>query len=250
MPQLDRGAFEGSELARVHSQSTIAREVRVPIFGTDDILFRRFLDAAYDAHVFKWEASHAVGTFTVTRDEWVKYMFTALRSRLARVNNDSGQIRSDDEWQIPSMIATVINSVGLVTLDSPAMQYTPVWNPQYDAMVLTKPEWALVTAKLRALASDRDHAKFVFVRGLAGDRAGDRMVMDLIPVRDETGRIRRLHSNQPVDGVAAFVYLACGFAPEAFANLTLEVHPRALPGRYLDTDVVEYGATELGLRSA
>jgi hypothetical protein len=250
MPQLDRGAFEGSELARVHSQSSSAREVRVPVFETDDSLFRTFINAAYDSHVYKWEATHPVGSFTVTREEWMKYAFTALRSRLARVNDDPGQIRSDDEWQIPSMIASVLNAVGKVTIDAPAMQYTPVWNKAYDNMVFTKPEWARVTAKLRALAADRDNAKFVFVRSLAGDRSGDRMIMDLIPVRDSVGKIVRLHANQPVDGVAAFVYLAMGFAPEVYANLTLEVHPRALPGRYLDSDVVEYGATELGLRSA
>jgi len=250
MPQLDRGAFEGSELARVHSQSSSAREVRVPVFETDDSLFRTFIDAAYDSHVYKWEATHPVGSFTVTREEWMKYSFTALRSRLARVNDEPGQIRSDDEWQIPSMIASILNAVGKVTIDAPAMQYTPVWNKAYDNMVFTKPEWARVTAKLRALAADRDHAKFVFVRSLAGDRTGDRMIMDLIPVRDAVGKIVRLHANTPVDGVAAFVYLAMGFAPEVYANLTLEVHPRTLPGRYLDSDVVEYGATELGLRSA
>jgi hypothetical protein len=250
MPQLDRGAFEGSELSRVQSQVVHAREVFVPVFGTDDALFRVFLDATYDSHVYKWEARHASGSFTVTRDEWLRYAYTALRSRLARVNDDPGQIRSDAEWQIPSMIASVLNSLGRVTIDGPAMQYTPVWNPAYDSMLMDKLEWANVTAKLRALAADRDHAKFVFVRNLSGDRSGDRMIMDLIPVRDEMGAIRRLHSDQPVDGVAAFVYLAAGFAPDVFANLTLQVHPRALPKRYLDADAVAYGAVELGLRSA
>jgi hypothetical protein len=221
------------------------------VFETDDaLLFRQFVDASYDSHVYKWEATHPVGSFIVTREEWMMYAFTALRSRLARVNDEPGQIRSDDEWQIPSMIASILNAVGKVTIDAPAMQYTPVWNKVFDNMVLSKPDWARVTAKLRSLAADRDNAKFVFVRSLAGDRTGDRMIMDLIPVRDEVGRIRRLHSHQPVDGVAAFVYLAMGFAPEVYANLTLDVHPRALPGRYLDTDVLEYGATELGLRSA
>lgn len=250
MPQLDRGAFEGSELSRVHSLVIPAREVKVPVFGTDDSLFRVFIDATYDSHVYKWEAAHQTGSFTVTRDEWMRYAYTALRSRLARVNDDHGQIRSDAEWQIPSMLASVLNAIGRVTIDGPAMQYTPKWNEAYNDMVMDKSEWALVTAKLRALASDRDHAKFVFVRSLSGDRNGDRMIMDLIPVRDEMGAIKRLHSDQPVDGVAAFVYLAAGFAPEVFENLTLEVHPRVLPKRYLDTDAIVYGAAELGLRSA
>jgi len=250
MPQLERGAFEGTELHRVQSVTTTAREVRVAVFATDDLLFRQFVDATYDAHVYKWEASHSQGSFLVSREEWMKYAFTALRSRLARVNDDSGQIRSDDEWQIPSMIATVLNAIGRVTIDGPAMQYTPVWNTEFNAMVLSRAEWAQITTKMRALASDRENAKFVFVRSLTGDRSGDRMIMDLIPVRDANGRIVRLHSEQPVDGLAAFVYLACGFLPDVFSNLTLEVHPRVLPRRYIETDVVEYGAEELGLRSA
>jgi len=250
MPQLERGAFEGSELARVHAQSSSAREVVVTVFATDADLFRAFVDRSYDAHVFKWEASHPQGSFTVTREEWMMYAFTALRSRLARVNDESGQIRSDDEWQIPSLLATILNGIGKVTIDAPAMMYRPVWNKAYDNMLLNRVEWAVVTTKLRALASDRDQAKFIFVRNLSGDRTGDRLVMDLIPVRDGNGTIRQLRSDEPIDGVAAFVYLAMGFAPEEFANLTLEVHPRVLPRRYLDVDVLGFGGTELGLRSA
>jgi hypothetical protein len=250
MPELERGAFEGAELHRLNSETTYAREVRAVVFTTDDVLFRRFVKATYDAHVYKWEAIHPIGSFLVTLDEWTKYAFTALRSRLARVNDDRGQIRSDDEWQIPSMIASVLNSVGRVTIDGPAMKYTPVWNTAYDGEVLTRDEWARITTKLRALAADRESAKFIFVRGLSGDRSGDRMVMDLIPVRDAIGRIVALHSDVPVDGVAAFVYLACGFLPEAFEGITLDVHPRVLPRRFIPVDVLESGCDELGLRSA
>lgn len=250
MPKLDRGAFEGTELARIQSQVTIAREVRVTVFATDDVLFQKFVNAMYDAHVYVWEATHPSGSFPVNREEWLKYAYTALRSRLARVNDESGQIRSDDEWQIPATLASVLNAVGRVTIDGPAMQYTPVWNSQYDVMILDRSEWSRITTKMRAAASDRTNAKFVFVRSLTGDRSGDPMIMDLIPVRGVDGRIVRLHSDVPVDGVAAFVYLACGFAPDVFANLTFEIHPRTLPRRYIDADVAEYGAEELGLRSA
>lgn len=250
MPQLDRAAFEGSELHRIQSQVVTAEEVRVMVFATDDVLFRRFVDASYDSHVYKWEAHHPVGSFRVSREEWMRYAFTALRSRIARINDDHGHIRSDQEWQIPAMIATVLNAIGRVTIDGPAMIYVPIWNPEYDAMVLSFSEWSRTTAKLRALAEDREYAKFIFVRSLTGDRTGDRMIMDLIPVRDEVGRVIRLHSHQPVDGVAAFVYLACGFMPDIFEGVDLETHPMMLPRRYIDTNVVEYGAEELGLRSA
>jgi len=250
MPQLDRAAFEGAELARVHSTPATSREVRLRVFETDDSLFRQFIAATYRSHVYKWESAHPVGSFTVTEEEWYRYALTALRSRLARVNDDPGQIRSDAEWQIPSMIASVLNGIGRVSIDRPAMLYTPVWNPAYDALLLSKVEWADITARMRGLAADREFTKFIFVRNLAGDRTGDPMIMDLVPVRNSVGNIIELRSEQPVDGVAAFVYLAMGFMPEEYAVFDLNIHPRALPSKLLEATVVEAGVYELGLRSA
>jgi hypothetical protein len=250
VPQLDRTAFEGAELARVHSVPATSREVRLRVFESDDSLFRQFIAATYRSHVYKWESAHPVGSFTVTEDEWYRYALTALRSRIARVNDEGGYIRSDAEWQIPSMIAAVLNGIGRVTIDEPAMLYTPVWNPKYDTLLLTKDEWADITARMRGLAADREFTKFIFVRNLTGDRSGDPMIMDLIPVRDATGNIIQLRSKQAVDGVAAFVYLAMGFMPEEYAVFDLNVHPRALPPKYIETAVVESGVYELGLRSA
>lgn len=250
MPQLDRAAFEGAELARVHSTPATSREVRLRVFDTDDALFRQFVAATYKSHVYKWESSHPVGSFKVTEDEWYRYALTALRSRIARVNDEHGHIRSDAEWQIPSMIAAVLNSIGRVTIDRPAMIYTPVWNPTYDAFLLTKDEWADITARMRGLAADREYTKFIFVRNLTGDRTGDPMVMDIIPVRGPEGNIVQLRTEQPVDGVAAFVYLAMGFMPEEYAVFDLNIHPRALPPKMLEVPVVEAGVYELGLRSA
>jgi len=250
MPQLDRSAFEGAELARVHSSIAVAKEVRLRVFETDDTLFRRFIAATHRSHVYKWEAVHPTGSFPITELEWYKYAVTALRSRLARVNDERFEIRSDAEWQIPSMIAAVLNGIGRVTIDSPAMQYTPVWNEEYNQYLLTRLEWADITARLRSVAADREYTKFTFVRNLTGDRTGDPMIMDLIPVRDAIGNIVQLRSEMPVDGVAAFVYLAMGFLPEEYAVFDLNVHPRALPPKYIETEVLEYGADELGLRSA
>jgi len=250
MPQLDRTAFQGAELARVHSSVAVAGEVKLRVFETDDSIFRQFIAATYRSHVYKWEAVHPTGSFPVTETEWYKYAVTALRARLARVNDERFVVRSDAEWQIPSMIAAVLNGIGRVTIDNPAMQYTPVWNDAYDAYLLTLSEWADITARMRSIAADREYTKFVFVRNLTGDRSGDAMIMDLIPVRNETGQIVRLHSEQPVDGVAAFVYVAMGFMPEEYAVFDLNVHPRLLPPKFIETPVVAYGADEMGLRSA
>jgi len=251
MPKLERTAFEGSELNRVHSSIVTAREVRLMVFKTGDALFRRFIDATYDAHVYRWESAHPQGSFTVSREEWMRYAFTALRSRLARVNDDHGQIRSDDEWQIPAMWASVFNALGRVTTDEPAILYTPVWNPAFDAEVLPRNEWARVTGKMRGLAADREFVKFLFVKHLSGDRTGDDAILTLIPVQSVDGEIVELRSKTMVDGVSAFIYLASGFMPEIFEGLTLDQHPRLIDAqKRIEVSVVEYGAEELGLRAA
>jgi hypothetical protein len=249
MSKLESAAFNGTELNRIQSQVVSSGEVRMAVFATDDLLFRQLVDRMYDAHVMTWEAHHAQGSFPVTRDEWMKYAFTALRSRLARVNDDHGQIRSDDEWQIPSMLATILNAIGRVTIDGPTITYIPVWNAEYNDMLLTRPQWVEVTAKMRAAAADREYCKFIFVRNLAGDRSGDEMIMDLVPVRDLTGRIVRLHHTMPFDGLAAFVYLACGFLPEAFSALDVTIHPKLLPKKFMWTAALEGGADEVAFRS-
>jgi len=249
MPKLESAAFNGTELSRIQSQVIPAKEVIVAVFATDDLLFRRFVDKMYDAHVMSWEGHHAQGSFPVSRDEWMRYAFTALRSRLARVNDETGQIRTDGEWQLPAMLATVVNAVGIVTLDGPSMRYLPIWDHAHDHMIMSKSEWVEVTAKMRVAAADREYCKFIFVRNLAGDRSGDEMVMDLVPVRDESGRIVRLHSTVAFDGVAAFVYLACGFLPEAFANIDVTIHPKLLPRKYVWADAIEGGSDELAFRS-
>jgi len=249
MPKLESAAMNGTELSRIQSQVVSAREVTVAVFATDDLLFRRFVDGMYSAHVMSWEAHHAQGSFPVQREEWMAYAYTALRSRLARVNDEHGFIRTDDEWQIPAMLASVLNAVGRVTIDGPAMVYKPVWNSDYDKHLLDRRQWLEITAKMRAAAADREYCKFIFVRGLAGDRSGDEMIMDIVPVRDDTGRIVRLHSNVAFDGVAAFVYLACGFLPEAFANIDVTIHPKLLPRKFMWVDALEGGADELAFRS-
>jgi hypothetical protein len=251
MPQLDRAALSGTDLEKIKSQVTVVEEeVLLMVFRTDDQLFRKFVEASYDAHLYKWEAHHNGAAFKIDKGEWVSYAFTMLRSRLARVNDEPRQIRCDDEWMAPAMIATVVNAIGRVTIDTPAMVYKPVWNPQYDAEVMPREKWLQTTARLRALAADREFTKFTFVRSLSGDRTGDRMIMDLVPVRDAQGRIAQLRSEQPIDGVAAFVYLACGFMPDIYDEVPAALHARLLPRWYIEAAAARYGADELGLRSA
>lgn len=247
MPRIERSAFQGADVIRLTSTVMAAEEVRMPVFATDGALFRRFVDSVYEAHAEKWLAYRS--TFPVTKEEWMKYAFTALRSRLARVNNEPGFIRTDGDWCIPAIIAHLINGIGIVVNDTPVCTLIPVWNDEYNDMVLSREEWYTVTRKMRVIDSDKEKMKAVFVRNMAGDRHGDPDIMNLVPVRDETGRVRRLHSNVPIDGVAAFVYLAADFLPGIYGPLTLETHPMLLPPRFIEAVAVSQGYLELAAHS-
>jgi hypothetical protein len=248
MPRIDRSAFEGAGVIRLTSTVMSAEEVRMPVFGTDGVLFRTFVTETFNAHASKWLAFHPV--FPVTEEEWLAYAYTALRSRIARVNNEPGFVRTDDDWCIPSIIAHLINGIGVVYNDNPVCNVIPVWNPEYDEFLLTRPQWIDVTRKMRIVSADTDKMKAVFVRNMAGDRHGDPDVMNLVPVRDELGRIVRLHHDTPIDGVAAFVYLAADFRPNIYESYSLATHPMLLPPKYIEAAAASQGYIEFAARSA
>jgi hypothetical protein len=139
---------------------------------------------------------------------------------------------------MPAIIAAVINSVGRVILENPVVTIEPKWNAEYDTYLLTQREWFQVTQKLRAL-SRIEHVKLVLVNALSGDRSGDEMLMSLIPVRGEDGRITQIgHRTMPVDPIAAAVYIISGFDPEIYAGVSLALHPLLLPPYYITVGAV------------
>jgi hypothetical protein len=248
MPRIDRSAFQGAGVIRLTSTVLSAEEVRMPVFATDGVFFRRFVDSVYEAHAEKWLAFHP--EFPLSVEEWRNYAYTALRSRLARVNAEPGYIRTDDDWCVPAIIAHLINGIGLVYNDTPVCNIIPVWNPEYNEYILTRDEWNVVTRKMRVIDADNDKMKAIFVRNLAGDRQGDPDIMNLVPVRDAMGRVQRLHADTPIDGVAAFVYLAADFAPDIYESYTLVTHPMLLPPRFIEANAVSQGYIEFAARSA
>lgn len=248
MPRIDRSAFEGASISRLTSTVLSAEEVRMPVFGTDGVLFRTFVSETWNAHASKWLAFHP--TFPVSEEEWLRYAYTALRSRIARVSNEPGHIRTDDDWCIPSIIAHLINGIGVVYNDNPVCNVVPEWNKDYDEFLLNRIEWISVTQRMRIIDADNDKMKAVFVRNMAGDRHGDPDVMNLVPVRDASGRIVRLHDNNPIDGVAAFVYLAADFRPDIYESYTLSTHPMLLPPKYIEAAAAGQGYIEFAARSA
>lgn len=248
MPRIDKAMLKTqSGSFTIGSCRTAAEEkMEMPVFKNDATLFIEFVGDVYDSI----ESQYVVvagdgGELPFTKTDFVKYAFTAMCTRVRRVNNDRSsvnnerfEIRCDDPWRMPAVIAAVINAVGRVVLEQPVITIEPVWNHDYDEYVLTVQQWHRVSQQLSAVARV-EGMKITLVNALAGDRSGDEMLMSLIPVRDEMGRIVQVaHRTTPVDPIAAAVYIISGFDPEIYAGVSLALHPLLLPPYYVTVGAV------------
>jgi len=237
MPRIDKSMLKSqSGSFPVGSERTVVEEVvRMTVFSEDSRLFQEFVGDVYDAIVSQYVivSGGEPMAFPVTRDDFIRYAFTAVKTRVARVNNERWPIRCNDPWQLPSVIAAAINGIGIVTNERPIVTVVPVWNAEYDPFLMNVREWNATTQRLRAVAANSE-MKLVLVKAIADDKYGDEAIMSLIPVRDELGRIVRLgHRDHEVDTIAAVVYLLAGFAPDIYAGLNLATHPLLLPPYYV-----------------
>lgn len=243
MPRIDKQMLKTQNGSfTIGSCRTAAEEkMEMPVFKNDADMFVEFVSDIYDSIETQYVVVAGCGdALPFTKDEFVRYAFTAMCARVRRVTNDHSlvngarfEIRCDDPWQVPAILAAVINSVGRVALETPVITIEPVWNHEYDVFVLTTAQWHRITQRLRAV-SKADGMKITLVNALAGDRSGDEMLMSLIPVRDEMGRVIQIgHMTTPVDPIAAAVYVISGFDPEIYAGVSLALHPMLLPPYYV-----------------
>jgi len=237
MPRIDKQMLksQGGSFSVGSERSVVEEVLEVKVFSEDATLFTEFVSDIYDAIAAQYVnvTGSTPMAFPVSREEFVAYAFTALRTRVARVNNDRWPIRCNDPWQLPSVLAAAINGVGRVTLETPVVTITPVWNSEYGTMLLDVRSWHSVTQRLRAVAANSE-MKLVLIKAIADDKSGDENVLALVPVRDNMGRIVQLRQREhEVDPIAAVVYLLAGFAPDIYAGLTLATHPLLLPPYYI-----------------
>lgn len=237
MPRIDKSMLksQGGSFPVGSERSVVEEVLEVKVFSEDATLFEQFVSDIFDAIAAQYVivSGIAPGVFPVTREEFVDYAYTALRTRVARVNNERFPIRCNDPWQLPSVLAAAINGIGRVQIETPVVTITPVWNSDYDARLLDVRTWNSITQRLRAVASNSE-MKLVLVKAMADDKSGDENIMSLVPVRDGMGRIIRLAKREhEVDPIAAVVYLLAGFAPDIYAGLTLATHPLLLPPYYI-----------------
>jgi len=255
MPRIDKSMLKspGGSFP-VGSERTVVEEVqRMVVFKNDAQLFTDFVGDVYDALASQYVivSGGRPMDFPITKLEFVKYAFTAVKTRTSRVNNNSAfadgarwPIRTNDSWQLPSVIAAAINGIGIVSLEAPIVTIVPVWNTDYDDMLLDVREWNSITQRLRAVAGNSE-MKVVFVKAIADDKFGDDAIMSLVPIRDELGRIVRLGASHTVDTIAAVVYLLAGFDPDVYAGMSLATHPMLLPPYYVTVAALHQGLWRL-----
>lgn len=243
MPRIEKQMLktQGGSFTIGSCRTAADEKMVMTVFKDDATLFIEFVGSIYDAIEVEYVTVAGCGdSLPFTKDDFVRYAFTAMCARVRRVNNDRSnilgerfEIRCDDPWQLPATLAAVINSVGRVMHESPVIMIEPAWNHDYDHMVLSQRQWHHVTQQIRAV-SRAQNMKLVLVSALAGDKAGDDMLMTLIPVRDEMGRIVQVgHRTTEVDPIAAAVYIISGFDPEIYAGVNLALHPMLLPPYYV-----------------
>jgi len=226
MPRIDKTMLKGLDMAKfVSAERTIGNEVLEVTVLSDELIFERFVNSTYDAVAVRWEMFHIGTDFPVTQDQFLRYAYTAVRSRVARVRNERFHVRCDDAWTLPAPLAAVLAGLGNVMLEAPVMEISPKWDGRHNDKLLTYEEWEHVSRRMRAVEKD-ENCKFIFAHAIEGGRTGDEALMCLIPVRDTTGRLIQLQGTfkMDVDPIAGVAYLILGLEPEDAAGLALPPH--------------------------
>jgi len=222
--------FASAELPRTQ-RYIVEDEVLVHVLKDTDV-FERFVDESYNSISLRWQA-RTQAALPFNPEEYRRYYYTALRTRVARVNNERFQVRCDDPWALNPVFAAVLAGIGLVVLETPSVTYRPVWDSAHDDKIMTKDEQANLTRRIRSLV-DVDGMKFMPIFAISGDRTGVADVMQILPMRDALGRVTRLTSGTDFDPLAAVTFLIGGLSPELWDGQPLPTHPQLMPKFFLE----------------
>jgi hypothetical protein len=170
-----------------------AGEVRVLVFSTSNRgLFDLLVDEVHGIMAAHWMARTST-EIPVSETDFRDYVYLAARTRLARVNLERNHLRCDDQWVLPTLLANVINSVGLIRGENPVHTVVPVWpigktlvtSFEIEDNVQRRAFHARVARQMAVVATTLQTISGVpmtFVRNLESDRNGDPHVMLLVPV--------------------------------------------------------------------
>lgn len=235
MPRIDKTMLKGLDVAKfISAERILGNEVLEVTVLSDEVIFERFVHSVYDAVAVRWEMFHVGTSFPVTREEFTRYAYTAVKARVSRVRNERFHVRCDDSWTIPAPLAAVLAGLGNVLVEAPVLEVRPKWDRRHDDKLLTYEEWEIVSRRMRAVEKD-ENCKFVFAHAIEGSRSGDEVLMCLIPVRDANGRLVSLEGGfkMDVDPIAGLAYLILGLEPQEAEGLALPTHPlRSSPWKF------------------
>lgn len=231
-------------VSNLATERTIAdEEMEVTVLRDSDI-FERFVTSVYDTINERYGCAHGGAIMPITLEEFIRYSYTAVRARVARVNSErvqinglNWQVRCDDTWALPTPIAFIVAGIGRVQMEMPIISIKPSWNNEHDVHILNYEEWSIISRRLRAIEADRAN-QLTLAHALEGGKNGDEQLMSLIPVRDALGRVTELRSHGIFDPVAAASYLILGLDPSVADDVALPRHPLMIPPRYIQAAIL------------
>jgi hypothetical protein len=198
-----------------------SRKLDVMVLSKDITIFESWVNEQFELIDLRW-TSYKSTTLPITSEEFLRYAYTAVRTRVARTRGDKFHIRCDAEWQLPTGIAAVLAQLGRIIADEgTTVTILPLWNSEHDDKLLSVEEFLSISTRLRNIAREPS-CKFVFAEAIAGDRKGDPVLMNLIPVRDSLGRIIRVRGHKDFDAIAGVSYLLLDLDPEGLDGHALE----------------------------
>jgi len=240
--------FASAELPRT-KRLIVEKEVVVTVLQDKDV-FERFLSEAYQALAIRWQAvTGSPSVLPFTEAEYLLYGYTAVKTRVSRVNNERFHTRCDDPWALHPVLAAVLAGVGLVMLETPSVTFRPRWAPENDQYLLSSEQQRDLTRRIKSLV-DVQNLGFVPILAISGDRTGTKEIMNLIPVRDELGQVKELKSYYDFAPIAAVAYLIGGLSPELWTGMSLPEHPQLMPAYFIEKAVllseIYYRLSEMG----
>lgn len=169
------------------------------------------------------------GVMTVSEEDLLRYVVTALRTRVAHVNRERFHLRVQEPWALPHVFNYIVSAVGRVELDM--ITVVPVWNAEADALVMSYEEQVQTTQRLRALK----FRGYDFARALSAERLGHVQVMTLVHIDDEWA------SRDVFTLSDAIVASAVGVDPVVSRDGLISSHPLYVPTyKIRDVEVVRH----------
>jgi len=239
MTRDDKSQSQGamSNIKGISIERSADGEVFVDVLSKDTAMFERFIDDQFEIMDVQW-AAVKTSDLPISREDFKRYCYTAVRSRVARVRDEKFPIRCDAAWMLPTGLATILGMIGRALL--PGVTMLPRWDSSNDDKIITdRDEFTRLSGRLRILHNDGD-TPFVFARAISGDKDGDATLMALLPVRDELGRLVKVRGTKDFDAIAAFAFFTLDLNRRDMDGLALDDYPTLAPALIRATVVMQY----------